>query len=104
MFYFGLQFPFTVPLGFTNWRTGLRLEVLLPVAWGAEYPDDENPTNPLAKDTGTEDANPVRQLPHLINIHIDNLPLFGFEFGLFEFTGGYEVIAFYHIPDLNWAW
>jgi fibronectin type 3 domain-containing protein len=99
MVYFGLQFPFTVPLGFTDWRSGLRLEVLLPLAWEAEYP----PSEP-AGDTATENGNPASQLPYLINIHVDNLPLFGFEFGVFKFSGGYEVIAFYHIPDLNWAW
>jgi len=104
MFYFGLQFPFTVPLGFTNWRSGLRLEILLPIGWGSEYPANENPSNPNAVNTGTENGNPASQLPYLVNIHVDNLPLFGFEFGLFEFAGGYEVIAFYHIPDLNWAW
>jgi hypothetical protein len=97
MLYFGLQFPFTVPLGFTNWRSGLRTELLLPMAWEAEYP-------PNSPNTATENGRPASQLPYLLNVHIDNLPLFGFEFGFFEFAGGYEVIAFYHIPDLNWAW
>lgn len=97
MAYFGLQFPFTVPLGFTRWRSGLRIEGLFPMAWEAQYP--QNVAN-----TATENGNPASQLPYLINIHIDNLPLFGFEFGLFEFTGGYELIAFYHIPDLTWSW
>jgi hypothetical protein len=40
----------------------------------------------------------------MTNIHIDNLPLFGFEFSLFQYAGGYQVIAFYHIPDFNWSW
>ncbi|HTB23419.1 MAG TPA: hypothetical protein VK914_12030 [bacterium] len=104
MLFFGLNFPFTVPLGFTDWRTGLRLEALLPMAWEAAYPPSESPTNPSAVDTATENGNPASQLPYLVNVHVDNLPLFGFEFGFFEFSGGYEVIAFYHIPDLNWAW
>jgi hypothetical protein len=97
MAFFGLQFPFTVPLGFTRWRSGLRLEAMFPLAWDAEYP-------PNVTATETENGNPASQLPYLINIHVDNLPLFGFEFGLFEFSGGYEVIAFYHIPDLTWSW
>jgi fibronectin type 3 domain-containing protein len=97
MAYLGLQFPFTVPLGFTRWRSGLRVEGLFPLGWEAQYPLN-------VANTATENGNPASQLPYLINIHVDNLPLFGFEFGLFEFTGGYEVIAFYHIPDLTWSW
>lgn len=93
----GLQFPFTVPLGFTHWRSGLRLEAMVPMAWNAEWAQN-------TADTSTEVGSPASHLPYLINIHIDNLPLFGFEFGLFEFYGGYEVIAFYHIPDLTWSW
>lgn len=99
MAYFGFQYPFTVPLGFTRWRTGLRMEGCFPLQWGAEYE---------ALPAGSSIATPTKpaadNLPYLINIHIDNLPLFGFEFGLFEFSNGYEVIAFYHIPDLSWAW
>ena len=98
MAYAGLTFPFSVPLGGgSRWRSGLRLEAMVPLPWDAEYP-------PNPPSTATENGNPASQLPYLINIHVDNLPLFGFEFGLFEFSGGYEVIAFYHIPDLTWAW
>jgi hypothetical protein len=95
--WFGLQFPFTVPLGFTRWRSGLRLEAMVPMDWNAEWAQN-------VQDTATETGSPASHLPYIINIHIDNLPLFGFEFGLFEFYGGYEVIAFYHIPDLTWSW
>jgi len=107
--YFGLQFPFTVPLGFTRWRSGLRIEALFPMAWEANYPDLHLPTLQATAaatlaEQATERNGAASQLPYLVNIHIDNLPLFGFEFGFFKFDGGYELIAFYHIPDLAWSW
>ena len=95
MLFGGIQVPFTVPLIFTEWRTGLRLEGMLPLASTADYPPN----------TLITDGRPVEQLlPYMINIHVDNLPLFGFEFSYFKYDGGYQIIAFYHIPDLTWSW
>lgn len=92
----GLMFPFTVPLFFTEWRTGLRLELMAPLAIEAEYaPHASLPTPPF---------DPATQLPWMLNVHVDNLPLFGFEFGYFQYPGGFQLIAFYHIPDLTWSW
>ena len=82
LLFYGLQFPFTVPLGFFNWRTGLRMEYLTPA-----FPD-----------TSVNSA----EIPYMINAHIDNLPLFGFEFSYFHYFQGYEIVAFYHFRDLNW--
>jgi hypothetical protein len=99
MVFAGLQVPFTVPLIFTKWRTGLRLEGMMPLPDDAEY---------AATATAATAANsplPARDnLPWMLNIHIDNLPLFGFEFGVFQYNGGFQLIAFYHIPDLTWSW
>lgn len=92
----GLQAPFTVPLGFTRWKTALRAEAMFPLAWSAEFPDNGTGVVPT--------GNPADELPWMLNIHLDNLPLFGFEFGILEFPGGMQVIAFYHIPDLSWNW
>jgi hypothetical protein len=91
----GLQLPFTLPLGFTRWRTGIRAELMQPLGLGAEY---------SRGGTSFPAADPATQLPWLLNLHIDNLPLFGFEFGWFQYPGGYQLIAFYHIPDLTWSW
>jgi hypothetical protein len=95
MVYGGIQFPFNVPLIIDTWHTGLRLEVMMPLADEAAWP---------AGTLVPDGSNPQSYLPVMTNIHIDNLPLFGFEFSLFEYQGGYQVIAFYHIPDLSWAW
>jgi hypothetical protein len=95
MAFAGLQMPFTVPLLFTTWRTGIRLEAMVPLPESAEYP-----ANILSNQGHTAEE----LLPVMTNIHIDNLPLFGFEFSLFQYLGGYQVIAFYHIPDLTWSW
>ena len=94
----GLQFPFTLPLGFTRWHSALRAELLLPLAWSAEFAPNADPTAPVP--TG----NPASDLPWMLNLHLDNLPLFGFEFGILEYPGGMQVVAFYHIPDLSWHW
>lgn len=91
----GLQLPFTVPLLFTRWQSGLRLEYITPLAFNVEYAPSTLP--PPAQD-------PATQLPWLLNVHIDNLPLFGFEIGYLQLPGGFQVIAFYHIPDLTWSW
>lgn len=93
----GVQFPFTVPLGFRRWHTGLRMEYITPLAYRAEYA-------PSATGLPPPDAAPATQLPWLLNVHVDNLPLFGFEFGFFKIPGGFQLIAFYHIPDLTWSW
>jgi hypothetical protein len=95
MAFAGLQLPFTLPLGFTRWHTGLRAEYITPLPEKAEYAPSTLPA---------PSADPATQLPWLLNVHIDNLPLFGFEFGYFQYPGGYQVIAFYHIPDLSWSW
>jgi hypothetical protein len=91
----GVQVPFTVPLIFTQWRTGLRLEYMAPLPIGAEYAPSNLPAPAF---------DPATQLPWMLNIHVDNLPLFGFEFGYFHIPGGFQLIAFYHIPDLTWSW
>jgi hypothetical protein len=90
MLFSGIQFPFSLPLGFTRWRSALKLEVLAPL----------NP-EPLRRQAGVTD---VSGPPLMFNFHFDNLPLFGFEFSIFEFQNGWEWIAFYHIPDLTWSW
>jgi hypothetical protein len=97
MAFAGLQAPFTVPLGFTRWHTALRLEAMVPLPVHAEY-------EPLIAGTPKPSASPGSQLPWMMNIHLDNLPLFGFEFGLLAYAGGLQVIAFYHVPDLSWNW
>jgi hypothetical protein len=97
MAFAGLQAPFTVPLGFTRWHTALRLEAMVPLSIGAEY-------QPVVAGTTLPTASPSTQLPWMLNIHLDNLPLFGFEFGILEYAGGMQVIAFYHVPDLSWNW
>ena len=97
MVFAGLQVPFTVPLIFMRWRTGLRLEGMMPLPSDAEYPASalgKAPPAVAARDN----------LPWMLNIHVDNLPLFGFEFGVFQYNGGFQLIAFYHIPDLTWSW
>jgi hypothetical protein len=91
----GVQVPFTVPLIFTQWRTGLRLEYMAPLPIGAEYAPSNLPAPAF---------DPATQLPWMLNVHVDNLPLFGFEFGYFHIPGGFQLIAFYHIPDLTWSW
>ena len=95
MAFIGFQVPFTVPLFFTQWRSGLRLEVMQPLPDTAEF--SPNTQNTLGRD-------PKELLPTMFNIHVDNLPLFGFEFSYFKYEGGYQIIAFYHIPDLTWSW
>jgi hypothetical protein len=95
MLFGGIQFPFTVPLIFTEWRTGVRAELMMPMGLRAEYPASGLPP---------PEEDPATQLPWLLNLHIDNLPLFGFEFGYFQYPGGFQLIAFYHIPDLTWSW
>jgi hypothetical protein len=97
MAFAGLQAPFTVPLGFTRWHTALRLEAMVPLPMQAEY-------EPVITGTPLPSASPASQLPWMLNIHLDNLPLFGFEFGILEYAGGMQVIAFYHVPDLSWNW
>ncbi|HTB35053.1 MAG TPA: hypothetical protein VNZ54_00285 [bacterium] len=97
MAFAGLQAPFTVPLGFTRWHTALRLEAMVPLPFHAEY-------EPVVQGTPLPTASASSQLPWMMNIHLDNLPLFGFEFGLLEYAGGLQVIAFYHVPDLSWNW
>jgi hypothetical protein len=70
----GLQVPFTVPLGFSRWRTGLRAEVMAPFQPGLE------------------------RLPYLVNFHVDNLPLFNqFMLSYFRFPAGYEIVAFLNV-------
>lgn len=91
----GLQLPFTVPLLVTKWRTGIRAEYITPLAIKAEYAPSDQPA---------PGEDPATQLPWLLNVHIDNLPLFGFEFGYLQYPGGFQLIAFYHIPDLTWSW
>lgn|GEM_PF-2747063 len=98
MAFVGLQFPFTLPLGFTKWHSALRTEVMVPLRWAAEYPPE------LAAAGITPTQDPADELPWMLNVHLDNLPLFGFEFGFLTYPGGMQVIAFYHIPDLNWNW
>ena len=95
MAFVGLQVPFSVPLFFGTWHTGVRIETMLPLAQSAEYQTGS---------TTTQGRTPQELLPIMTNIHIDNLPLFGFEFSLFQYLGGYQIIAFYHIPDLTWSW
>jgi hypothetical protein len=95
--FLGLQFPFTLPLGFTRWHSALRTELMVPLGWGADYPASASGITPPT-------TNPANDLPYMINVHLDNLPLFGFEFGFLEYPGGMQVIAFYHIPDLSWNW
>jgi hypothetical protein len=95
MAFAGLQVPFTVPLIFSEWRTGVRLEAMVPLPESAGY---------SANSLFTQGRTPEELLPVMTNIHIDNLPLFGFEFSLFQYLGGYQIIAFYHIPDLTWSW
>jgi hypothetical protein len=95
----GLQFPFNVPFYFATWHTALRTELLLPLAWGAEYP-----ARSAASASASSGEDPATMLPWILNLHLDNLPLFGFEFGIVQYPGGMQVIAFYHIPDLSWNW
>jgi hypothetical protein len=96
MLYAGLEFPFTVPFGFARWKTGLKLELMKPMYAGLVEPNSGGYTYP-------NQAAAEAALPLIWNFHIDNLPLFGFEFSVFQFTGGVEWIAFYHIPDLTWS-
>ncbi len=93
MAFVGLQFPFTLPLGFTRWRSGLRIEALKPI-----IPNTLVGTH----EAGTEALRSA--LPLMINFKFDNLPTFGLEFAIFQFRGGWEWIAYYHLPDLTWAW
>jgi hypothetical protein len=95
MAFAGLQMPFSVPLFFGTWHSGIRIEAMVPLPESADYP-------PNTPDNQTR--TPQQLLPVMTNIHIDNLPLFGFEFSLFQYLGGYQIIAFYHIPDLTWSW
>lgn len=95
MAFAGLQVPFTVPLIFTQWRSGLRIEAMQPLPDSAEF---------TATTLNTLGRDPKDLLPTMFNFHIDNLPLFGFEFSYFKYEGGYQIIAFYHIPDLTWVW
>ncbi len=92
MFFGGVQFPLTVPLGFTRWRTGARIELLRPALqnFGLDLTEKEK-----------TDAESL--LPTMINFRIENLPLFGFEFSIFQYLGGFQWIAFYHVPDLSWS-
>lgn len=92
MLFGGLQFPLSVPFGFATWKTGLKAELMAPI-----YP--EMPEYYSQEERGQA----WQMLPLIWNFHIDNLPLFGFEFSLFQFKGGIEWIAFYHIPDLTWS-
>ncbi|MES2202508.1 MAG: hypothetical protein V4498_09670 [candidate division FCPU426 bacterium] len=84
----GVQFPFSL----LGWKTGLKTELMVPVF--PEFP------NPRGESLETTQA----LLPMMLNFHIDNLPLFGFEFSIFQFRNGWEWIAFYHLPDLTWSW
>jgi fibronectin type 3 domain-containing protein len=90
--YGGIQFPMTVPLLFTNWKTALKLEVLRPVF--PEYPSSYSQDQRQAADS---------QIPFMWNFHLDNLPLFYFEFSIFQYQGGFQWLAFIHTPDLTWS-
>jgi hypothetical protein len=92
MAFAGIQFPLTVPFGFASWKTGLKAEVMAPI-----FPDLP------AGLSENQKSDALSRLPLIWNFHIDNLPLFGFEFSFFQFKGGLEWIAFYHIPDLTWS-
>jgi hypothetical protein len=96
MVFGGVQVPFSLPLIFTTWNTGLRVELMAPLPDAADYPANTTLNGPARQ--------PSEMVPLMANIHIDNLPLFGFEFSFFQYQGGYQVIAFYHIPDLTWTW
>lgn len=92
MLFAGIQFPLTVPLGFFKWRTGARVELLRPALqnFGMDLSDKER-------------ADAESLLPTMVNFRVENLPLFGFEFAMFQFQGGLQWIAFYHVPDLSWS-
>jgi hypothetical protein len=81
LFFAGLQLPFTVPLGFGSWRTGLLAEALAP--YRVEGDD---------------------KLPWMVNFHVINMPLFSadqFMFSYFKFYQGYEIAGFYNV---NYGW